>query len=531
MRPSRVDRRAARRGRAFVACALAVAIACALAGARTPAVALAAPPAALSAPADVAHALDYLHACQRGDGGFAEKGGASSSDAVTAWAVIGIAAAGEDPRTWRVHGRSPVDYLARDASAWTATTDYARTALAAVAARRDPRSFGGVDLVARILSDVQDRGSDGDQIGAYVNSHVWGMLALEAAGYDVSGGATKWLLRQQNDDGGWGWAPGVGSDTNDTAAALQALIAAGQRASSSAIKSAVSYLRARQAGDGGFVYQRDTTSDADSTAWVIQALVAAGESPAAWVVRGHTPLDRLRALQGADGSVRYGNSVKANPLLVTVQALSALAQEPFPLEKTAFRSSAGFRPSVSPRWPASGSSVPWFSDSALAFVVDDGHGVGVDAAGITVTVDGVRHHAALNERTGSASAGALAIGPHVAAVSATDRAGNRSVKCTWRFTVTSAPAGPTPATETSASSAGTAKAGGAIAASIASSSSSEALTGGASGMVAANTSGTLSGQRDGAGARSALGTLSLAVAGASLLCAAVLVGWRLLKRR
>jgi hypothetical protein len=82
----------------------------------------------------VAKALDYLHARQHSDGGFAEKGSASS-DSLTSWAIVAIAAADEDPNAWQVGGRSPVDYLSHQSAKWQQVTDVARTTLAVVAAR------------------------------------------------------------------------------------------------------------------------------------------------------------------------------------------------------------------------------------------------------------------------------------------------------------------------------------------------------------------------------------------------------------
>ncbi len=181
------------------------------------------PAPAAAAGSFTARALDYVHSCQHSDGGFGEKGSASS-DPLTAWTMVAIAAAGEDCDAWTVNGKSPAAYLATQASAWRTTTDYARTVLAVVAARKDPRAFGGVDLVGKLEADVHDQGSAGDQLGPYVNSHIWAMIALKAAGRTVTDRETQWLLSEQNSDGGWGWAPSTGSDTNDTAAAVEALV-------------------------------------------------------------------------------------------------------------------------------------------------------------------------------------------------------------------------------------------------------------------------------------------------------------------
>ena len=81
------------------------------------------------------------------------------------------------------------------------------------------------------------------------------------------------LLARQAKSGGWGWAKGVSPDSNDTAAAVQALRAAG--VSGGAVRRALGYLRSVRGMDGGFALARGRESDAQSTAWAIQAFVAA----------------------------------------------------------------------------------------------------------------------------------------------------------------------------------------------------------------------------------------------------------------
>jgi hypothetical protein len=398
-------------------------------------------------------ALDYLHARQNSDGGFAEKGGASS-DALTAWTMAAIASAGEDCSAWKPGSASPVDYLSHQSAKWKTTADYARTVLAVVAAGKDPRSFGGVDLVARLRSDARDHGDAGDQLGPYVNSHVWAMIALKAAGQTPTAREAKWLLGEQNTDGGWGWAPGITSDTNDTAAAMQALAAAGQSASSPAMTAAVAYLRSRQHADGGFSYSGTAASDANSTAWVVQGLLAARQSPGSWSKSGHSPLSWLTKNQATDGSERYSATTSSNALLVTVQAIPALRGEPFPV--TAPHSPAtpqSWKPSVAPEWPASGATVSWSSTSTLRFHVSDGTGVGVNPDAVSVRVDGVGVKPVVAGAEVSVRLASVSSGAHAVKLVATDRAGNSSSVADWRFTVASsaaASAGPTVASSASA---------------------------------------------------------------------------------
>ena len=61
-------------------------------------------------PAGVTKGLDYLHAHQRGDGGFS-RGGSHSSASLTPWVTLAIAAGANHPALWRVEGHSPVTFL------------------------------------------------------------------------------------------------------------------------------------------------------------------------------------------------------------------------------------------------------------------------------------------------------------------------------------------------------------------------------------------------------------------------------------
>jgi energy-coupling factor transport system substrate-specific component len=157
---------------------------------------------------------------------------------------------------------------------------------------------------------------------------------VRAPGRDarVRAGAA-WIARQQNRDGGFSYAErGAPSGTDDTAAALQALVAAGRPRGSAVVRRAASFLRGRQRPDGGFPLAGGGASNAQSTAWAIQGLVAAGRDPAAVRTRGsRSPLAYLRTLAGPDGAIRYSRSSRQTPVWVTAQALTALRQRPLPV--------------------------------------------------------------------------------------------------------------------------------------------------------------------------------------------------------
>jgi prenyltransferase beta subunit len=163
------------------------------------------------------------------------------------------------------------------------------------------------------------------------------VLALRAGGRAASDplvtGSAAFVAAQQNDDGGFGFGRRGGrSGTDDTAAAVQALVAAGTAPRSATVRRAARFLVRSQRPDGGFPLVRGATSNAQSTAWAVQALVAAGRDLAkVRQGRSRTPLGYLRSLQADDGSVRYSRTSSQTPVWVTAQALTALARAPLPI--------------------------------------------------------------------------------------------------------------------------------------------------------------------------------------------------------
>jgi hypothetical protein len=249
---------------------------------------------------------DFVASHQQADGGFAEAG--QSSDAnLTAWAVLGLTATGKAP------DRSPADYLS--AAPAPSANDLALRILALHTLGRDTSA-----LVDRLEST---RRPDG-RIGPLVNSTIWGVLALRAAGRPA-GTSVGYLRRAQRPGGGWSWSPRGAPDSNDTAAAIQALRAVGVQPSARAITRGLAYLRRLQRPGGGFALVRGRSSDAQSTAWAIQAFVSAEKEP------GRRAFRYLAGLRRADGSYRYSKRYAVTPVWVTSQVLPALARRPFPL--------------------------------------------------------------------------------------------------------------------------------------------------------------------------------------------------------
>jgi hypothetical protein len=237
---------------------------------------------------------------------------------MTTWAVLGLEAAGVNPLDVERGNNSPIDFL-RDARISSAT-DLERTILALEGAGINSRSFEGRDLVAQLRAK---RSGDGSWEGQ-VNITAFGVLALRSAGQNDVAKSADWLRDAQNANGGWGFAPGRGSDADSTGAALQALSVAG--GSAAALADGARYLVRTQSGDGGWTLSGGVVNS-QSTAWAVQGLVAAGGSGSA-TSKGVSYLARR---QQGDGHYRYSSGSDQTPVWVTAQALTAVTRKPFPL--------------------------------------------------------------------------------------------------------------------------------------------------------------------------------------------------------
>jgi Prenyltransferase and squalene oxidase repeat len=250
-----------------------------------------------------AAAVQYVLSRQQADGGFAEPGG-SSSGVLTAWAVLGLRSAGVAPA--RLAGAG--SFLART-NVDQGPTDAQLVLLARL-------SLG--DRPTALIARVRGRGA-----GATLNADMWSVLALRAAGERAPPATVRRVRGAQARSGGWSWFARGAPDSNDTAAAVQALRAAGVRGR--VIERGLAFLRRLRTASGGFRLLPKRAPDAQSTAWAVQAFVASGAPPP------RRSLQYLARLQRIDGSIRYSARYVTTPVWVTAQALPALARKAFPL--------------------------------------------------------------------------------------------------------------------------------------------------------------------------------------------------------
>jgi hypothetical protein len=174
--------------------------------------------------------------------------------------------------------------------------------------------------------------------------HAWAMLGLHALGQTVPPEAVQALKAMQKSDGGWAYGTWSNtSDTNGTALAIQALLAAGEPPTSTAVVNGLDYLDRTQKEDGGFPWDASSAnSDTNSTAYVVQAIVAAGEDPTAgrWKVGNNHPIRYLVSMQLADGAFEWQPGMGANQL-ATQQAIPALLYRSFPLSRLGCQNERG----------------------------------------------------------------------------------------------------------------------------------------------------------------------------------------------
>lgn len=294
-------------------------------------------------------ATTYLESEQNDDGSFPGFSPLGS----TADAVLSLVAARRGPEAIE----AALDFLEAQVAEATTIGLKAKLALAAVAGGRDPRSFGGQDLVEQIASSEQADGRYGAT--TEVLNHALAMLALEAAAEEPSPAAVAWLVDAQCRDGGWEFQDpssdaddrhcfsGEGdfftSETDTTGYAIQALqfVYAVQPNSPQPDQSPFRFLRNRRdPKKKGWGYDRAfPLTNANSTALAIQAFVAGDRRVPRGAVAALAALQRKLCSPGGRGSFAYSwekdedGRYQRTPadVAATVAAILGLLRKPLPI--------------------------------------------------------------------------------------------------------------------------------------------------------------------------------------------------------
>jgi len=303
-------------------------------------------------------AASYLTAQQNEDGsfpGFSPLG--STADAVTSLVAV---------RRGPSSIEAALDYLEAHVAEAETLGQKAKLVLAAVAGGRDPRDFGGQNLVQPLLDSEQESGQYGaptpdDPFDGEVTDHVLVMLALAATPEaDPSSNSISWLVSAQCGDGGWQHTGPQAdnenrhcftgnadedffrSDTNTTSLAVQA-IAAHPEATGPLANNPFRFFRnIRDPRKNGWGYSWDLRlTDTNSTALVIQAYVAYGRALPDGAMKALKSLQhRLCGDAASAGGFAYtweprqgGGYRKGAPDAgATIAAIPGLLKRAFPIE-------------------------------------------------------------------------------------------------------------------------------------------------------------------------------------------------------
>lgn len=254
-----------------------------------------------------------------------------SSAAASVESLLAVEAAGEDATTWRPADGAPslLDYVLAHGAEYThksaAEAGKLAVALSAAGACWPAGALKPSDYYSPTLGALS---ADGGPL-------AWGILGTLALSEPVPADSVTYLQKLALPTGGWEWSPGWGHDTNSTALALQALVAAGVPLTNSVIISGEAYLDSAQTPEGGYNYDPNspygTDADANSTAYVLQALKALGvETP-------DQAIAFLIKLQGPDGALGWQTAQLTANLGATQQAIPALLGQSYPLKRAALQ--------------------------------------------------------------------------------------------------------------------------------------------------------------------------------------------------
>jgi prenyltransferase beta subunit len=246
----------------------------------------------------------FLEQRQATDGGIGERGAPADATS-TAWGALALVAGGGSPDA----RERALGFLRAHEGDVRTDADAALQVLAREALGDRPDA-----LLARLRAY---------RPGTLVNATAWTAIALRQAGERVPPALVTELRARQQRSGGWSWTRRGAPDSNDTAAVVEALRAAGVKGTP--VSRGLAFLARCRNRDGGYGLLPGRASDGQSTAWAIQAFLAAGTKPPSAALRF---LSRLRR---PDGSYRYSKAYATTPVWVTSQVVPALAHKPFPL--------------------------------------------------------------------------------------------------------------------------------------------------------------------------------------------------------
>jgi hypothetical protein len=241
---------------------------------------------------------------------------------ITEWQAIGMARAGV--QVDEKYYKNLEEYIKAQKGNFRKITDCGKIVMAVTALNKDPRNISGYNLIEEIYNN-------GKMTLQGTNGPAFALLALDTSRYTVPEDAVwsrekliDWILKQQNDDGGFPLAHGEASDIDITAMALQALSRYRDNPMiKTAVERAVNFLSRNQTNDGGYCSWKDSNSE--SISQTIIALTALGINPATdyRFVKDGNLISKLLSFKETDGCFAHREGDGPNDM-ATEQALVAL---------------------------------------------------------------------------------------------------------------------------------------------------------------------------------------------------------------
>lgn len=284
---------------------------------------------------------------QNEDGGytaFSQGAGVGPSDvAGTVDAILALASTGHNVNaSYPGLENTPLAYLEENTEAVAAYAQQNGAAtgkliLALSAAGRDARTFGGHYLAISLTQHLSPTGQY-NVVSPF--EQALALMAHSVITDSVPEQAVSWLDAAQASEGelAGSWDDGFGTQgsTDATAMALMALVAVDAVEHAEAIAAARTFLMENQLEEGGWGYAPGLPASANSTALAIQALSALGEdfysADSPWAAGGVSPLQALLGWQSSSGAFQadFGDG-PLDDFFTTIQALPALTGRPYPL--------------------------------------------------------------------------------------------------------------------------------------------------------------------------------------------------------